>query len=411
MRLTGFHDGAVGYYFILDCYRFFFNSFSNFTQTLCRKENLLFRNQGRLRCENGKSAFSICQKSHRVKCPLDGVRDDHHKTLAFAVWGAVKTRDGEAIPTRLMVNNSSKAVRKNVLPRFEHTVEGWKSNASLVIKIRKDILRFLDAERDISVVKSSLKPGDIIHYVLDRRRTLNISHNLHRLLPEVSPMKNKRFSSCAVVGNSGILLGSGCGKEIDSHEFVIRCNLAPLVEYADDVGLKSDFVTMNPSVVQRAFGSLRSETDREKFVDRLTVLNDSVLWIPAFMVKGGEKYVEYVNELILKNRLNIQTAYPSLRLIHAVRGYWLTNKIYIKRPSTGLLMYTLATRFCDEIHLYGYWPFPKDSKGVPVKYHYYDNLKYRYFSNAGPHRMPLEFKTLKSLHDKGALKLTTGKCV
>ncbi|XP_078070849.1 CMP-N-acetylneuraminate-poly-alpha-2,8-sialyltransferase [Mustelus asterias] len=332
----------------------------------------------------------------------DITRSEHQQT---------QMGDGEASPTRLMVNASRKVNRKSVLPRFEHTVKGWKNNASLVFKIRKDILRFLDAERDISVVKSSLKPGDIIHYVLDRRRTLNISHNLHSLLPEVSPMKNRRFSTCAVVGNSGILLGSGCGKEIDSHEFVIRCNLAPLVEYVDDVGLKSDFVTMNPSVVQRAFGSLRSETDREKFVDRLAVLNDSVLWIPAFMVKGGEKHVEYVNELILKNRLNIQTAYPSLRLIHAVRGYWLTNKIYIKRPSTGLLMYTLSTRFCDEIHLYGYWPFPKDAKGAPVKYHYYDNLKYRYFSNAGPHRMPLEFKTLKSLHDKGALKLTTGKCV
>ncbi|XP_038661115.1 CMP-N-acetylneuraminate-poly-alpha-2,8-sialyltransferase isoform X1 [Scyliorhinus canicula] len=332
----------------------------------------------------------------------DITRSEHQQT---------QMGNGEASPTRLMVNTSRKVNRKSVLPRFEHTVKGWKNNASLVIKIRKDILRFLDAERDISVVKSSLKPGDVIHYVLDRRRTLNISHNLHSLLPEVSPMKNKRFSTCAVVGNSGILLGSGCGKEIDSHEFVIRCNLAPLVEYTDDVGLKSDFVTMNPSVVQRAFGSLRSETDREKFVDRLAVLNDSVLWIPAFMVKGGEKHVEYVNELILKNRLNIQTAYPSLRLIHAVRGYWLTNKIYIKRPSTGLLMYTLSTRFCDEIHLYGYWPFPKDAKGTPVKYHYYDNLKYRYFSNAGPHRMPLEFKTLKSLHDKGALKLTTGKCV
>ncbi|XP_072137425.1 CMP-N-acetylneuraminate-poly-alpha-2,8-sialyltransferase-like isoform X1 [Mobula birostris] len=332
----------------------------------------------------------------------DITRSEHHQTLPG---------DGEASPTRLMVNTSRKLNGKNLLPRFQHSLKGWKNNASLVIKIRKDILRFLDAERDISVVKSSLKPGDVIHYVLDRRRTLNISHNLHSLLPEVSPMKNKRFNTCAVVGNSGILLGSGCGKEIDSHEFVIRCNLAPLLEYADDVGLKSDFVTMNPSVVQRAFGSLQSETDREKFVNRLALLNDSVLWIPAFMVKGGEKHVECVNQLILKKRLSIQTAYPSLRLIHAVRGYWLTNKVYIKRPSTGLLMYTLATRFCDEIHLYGYWPFPKDAKGAQVKYHYYDNLKYRYFSHAGPHRMPLEFKTLKSLHDKGALKLTTGKCI
>ncbi len=90
--------------------------------------------------------------------------------------------------------------------------------------------------------------------------------------------------------------------------------------------------------------------------------------------------------------------------------YWLTNKINIKRPSTGLLMYTMATRFCDEIYLYGFWPFPKDGNGNPVKYHYYDELRYRYFSKAGPHRMPLEFKTLKRLHSKGALKLTTSKC-
>ncbi|XP_053157137.1 CMP-N-acetylneuraminate-poly-alpha-2,8-sialyltransferase isoform X2 [Hemicordylus capensis] len=275
----------------------------------------------------------------------------------------------------------------------------------------KNILRFLDAERDVSVVKSSFKPGDVIHYVLDRRRTLNISQDLHSLLPEVSPMKNRRFKTCAVVGNSGILLDSGCGKEIDNHEFVIRCNLAPVVEFAADVGTKSDFITMNPSVVQRAFGGFRNESDREKFVHRLSMLNDSVLWIPAFMVKGGEKHVEWVNTLILKNKLKVRTAYPSLRLIHAVRGYWLTNKVFIKRPSTGLLMYTLATRFCDEIHLYGFWPFPKDINGKSVKYHYYDDLKYRYFSNASPHRMPLEFKTLNVLHNRGALKLTTGKCV
>lgn len=102
--------------------------------------------------------------------------------------------------------------------------------------------------------------------------------------------------------------------------FLFRCNLAPVVEFAADVGTKSDFITMNPSVVQRAFGGFRNESDREKFVHRLSMLNDSVLWIPAFMVKGGEKHVEWVNALILKNKLRVRTAYPSLRLIHAVRG-------------------------------------------------------------------------------------------
>ncbi|XP_012676636.2 CMP-N-acetylneuraminate-poly-alpha-2,8-sialyltransferase [Clupea harengus] len=321
------------------------------------------------------------------------------------------TGDGELIAFRLMVNSSEKGSGRSVPEVPQPSGDGWRVNSSLVLMIRKDILRFLDAERDVSVVKSSLKPGDTIHYVLDRRRTLNVSQTLHKLLPEVSPLKNRRFKTCAVVGNSGVLLSSGCGHEIDSHDFVIRCNLAPQAEFAADVGLRSDFTTMNPSVIQRAYGGLRNATDRERFVERLQALNDSVLWIPAFMVKGGEKHVEGVNELILQRGLSVKPAYPSLRLIHAVRGYWLTNKIHIKRPSTGLLMYTLATRFCDEIHLYGFWPFPKDSQGNPVKYHYYDTIKYRYFSNAGPHRMPLEFKTLKILHSKGALKLTTSKCM
>ncbi|XP_062870788.1 CMP-N-acetylneuraminate-poly-alpha-2,8-sialyltransferase [Trichomycterus rosablanca] len=315
------------------------------------------------------------------------------------------TSESELSTLRLIVNGS-----ENLSAYLQATHKGWKVNATLVALIRKDILRFLDAERDVSVIKSSFKPGDTIHYILDRRRTLNISHTLHSLLPDVSPLKNKRFKNCAVVGNSGVLLQSGCGKEIDSHNFVIRCNLAPLAEFVEDVGLRSDFTTMNPSVIQRVYKGLLNETLRERFVQRLRLLNDSVLWIPAFMVKGGERHVEGVNELILKRKLPVHMAYPSLRLVHAVRGYWLTNKVNIKRPSTGLLMYTMATRFCDEIHLYGFWPFPKDASGNPVKYHYYDTLRYRYFSNAAPHRMPLEFKTLKLLHSKGALKLTTSKC-
>ncbi|KAJ6662853.1 hypothetical protein lerEdw1_011057 [Lerista edwardsae] len=286
----------------------------------------------------------------------------------------------------------------------------WRHNQTLSLKIRKQILKFLDAEKDISVLKGTLKPGDIIHYLFDRDSTMNVSQNLYALLPRTSPLKGKHFRTCAIVGNSGILLNSGCGEEIDAHSFVIRCNLAPVHEYARDVGSKTDLVTMNPSVIQRAFEDLVDATWREKLLQRLQSLNGSILWIPAFMAKGGKERVEWVNQLILQHRINVRTAYPSLRLLHAVRGYWLTNKVYIKRPTTGLLMYTLATRFCNRIHLYGFWPFPRDQDQNPVKYHYYDSLKYGYTSQASPHTMPLEFKALKALHQQGALKLTVGGC-
>ncbi|XP_056427850.1 alpha-2,8-sialyltransferase 8B [Hyla sarda] len=305
-----------------------------------------------------------------------------------------------------VTNRSNESVKLHLKPA---TVK-WRHNETLTMKIRKQILHFLDAERDISVLKGTLKPGDIIHYIFDRDSTMNISKNLYQLLPRTSPLKNKNFKTCAIVGNSGILLNSGCGKEIDAHDFVIRCNLAPVEEFASDVGMKTHLVTMNPSVVQRAFEDLVNDTWKDKFLQRLKSLNESILWIPAFMAKGGEERVEWVNDLIIKHHINVHTAYPSLRLLHAVRGYWLTNKVHIKRPTTGILMYTLATRFCNRIDLYGFWPFSRDLHQNPVKYHYYDSLKYGYTSQAGPHAMPLEFKALKNLHLQGALKLTVGKC-
>ncbi|XP_051917103.1 alpha-2,8-sialyltransferase 8B [Hippocampus zosterae] len=287
---------------------------------------------------------------------------------------------------------------------------GWTFNKTLSKLIRKNVLRFLDPERDISILKGSLRPGDVVHYVFDRHSTTNISENLHRLLPSVSPLKNRHYRLCAIVGNSGILLNSSCGSQIDSHDFVIRCNLAPVEEYADDVGRRTDLVTMNPSVVQRAFRDLVDDEWRRRFARRLGSLGGSVLWIPAFMAKGGEERVEWALRLILRHAAHVRTAFPSLRLLHAVRGYWLTNKVHIKRPTTGLLMYTMATRFCEEIHLYGFWPFSHDAAGKAVKYHYYDTLKYEYTSGSSPHSMPLEFRTLRALHHRGALRLHTGSC-
>uniref|UniRef100_A0A3Q1HGD5 Uncharacterized protein n=1 Tax=Anabas testudineus TaxID=64144 RepID=A0A3Q1HGD5_ANATE len=291
-----------------------------------------------------------------------------------------------------------------------HSPNSWTFNKTLSNLIRKNILRFFDPERDISILKGTLKPGDIIHYVFDRHSTTNISENLYRLLPTVSPMKNQHHRRCAIVGNSGILLNSSCGHEIDSHDFIIRCNLAPVEEYSRDVGWQTNLVTMNPSVVQRAFQDLVSEEWRARFLRRLQSLSGSVLWIPAFMAKGGEERVEWALRLILLHTVDVRTAFPSLRLLHAVRGYWLTNNVHIKRPTTGLLMYTMATRFCEEIHLYGFWPFPLDPQGKPVKYHYYDALKYEYTSSSSPHTMPLEFRTLSALHRQGALRLHTGQC-
>lgn len=54
--------------------------------------------------------------------------------------------------------------------------------------------------------------------------------HLNLILPAKPPFHPRQFRTCAVVGNSGDLLKTEFGKEIDGHDAVIRDNEAPVNE-------------------------------------------------------------------------------------------------------------------------------------------------------------------------------------
>ena len=63
-------------------------------------------------------------------------------------------------------------------------------------------------------------------------------------LPPIAPPNVLMFvdghRNCAVVGNGGLLFGSGAGRAVDAHDHVIRINAAPTGgPWAADVGSKS----------------------------------------------------------------------------------------------------------------------------------------------------------------------------
>lgn len=73
-----------------------------------------------------------------------------------------------------------------------------------------------------------------------------------------------------------------------------------------------------------------------------------------------------------------------------------------KAPTSGLAMYTAATQLCDEITLFGFYPFNTDNYNRTILHHYYEpELK----EPVVHHQMPLEYKTLLELEKKGALRL------
>ncbi|KVH99014.1 Glycosyl transferase, family 29 [Cynara cardunculus var. scolymus] len=68
---------------------------------------------------------------------------------------------------------------------------------------------------------------------------------LSLVLPETPPYVPRQFGRCAVIGNSGDLLKTKFGKEIDSYDAVLRENGAPIQNYTDHVGKKSTFRLLN----------------------------------------------------------------------------------------------------------------------------------------------------------------------
>ncbi|CAH9088488.1 unnamed protein product [Cuscuta europaea] len=68
---------------------------------------------------------------------------------------------------------------------------------------------------------------------------------LSLVLPDRPPFFPRQYDRCAVIGNSGDLLKTKFGKEIDSYDAVFRENGAPIQNYTEYVGSKSTFRLLN----------------------------------------------------------------------------------------------------------------------------------------------------------------------
>ncbi|XP_008228970.1 PREDICTED: beta-1,6-galactosyltransferase GALT29A [Prunus mume] len=112
-----------------------------------------------------------------------------------------------------------------------------------------------------------LRSPQFYRYWLDFRRVLSDWSRIKRFQPDVMldlvrlvrypidrhsglvDSEQRRYSSCAVVGNSGILLKSNYGALIDSHEVVIRLNNARIQGFEGKVGSKTNISFVNSNIL------------------------------------------------------------------------------------------------------------------------------------------------------------------
>ncbi|KAJ8634046.1 hypothetical protein MRB53_027382 [Persea americana] len=145
--------------------------------------------------------------------------------------------------------------------------------------------------------------------------------HLNLILPSKPPFHPRQFQTCAVVGNSGDLLKTQFGQEIDAHDIVIRDNEAPVNEkYARHVGLKRDF-----RLVVR--GGARN---------MVTILNgsaDEVLIIKSMTHKDFNAMIKEIPNPV-----------------------YLFQGIVLRRGAkgTGMKSIELALSMCDIVDIYGF---------------------------------------------------------
>ncbi|MBN3310468.1 SIA8A sialyltransferase, partial [Amia calva] len=280
----------------------------------------------------------------------------------------------------------------------------WKKNQTGIAVFRNLLTDCCDPRKLFAVTKQNSPLGKTLWYDGEFYHSHTVNNDTYSLFVQETPLQQP-LKKCAVVGNGGILKHSGCGKDIDQADYVMRCNLPPLSkDYTDDVGTKTHLVTANPSIIEKRFQNLL--WSRKAFVDNMKAYGTSYIYMPAFSMKPGTEPSLRAYHALSDIAANQTVLFANPDFLRNVGKFWKSRGIHAKRLSTGLFLVSLALGLCEEVTIYGFWPFSVDLNEKFISHHYYDNI----LPFSGFHAMPEEFLQLWLLHKSGTLRMRIGKC-
>ncbi|OEL30541.1 Sialyltransferase-like protein 2 [Dichanthelium oligosanthes] len=194
----------------------------------------------------------------------------------------------------------------------------------------------------------------------------------------------QRFPTCAVVGNSGILLGAGRGAQIDAHALVVRLNNARVAGHAADVGAKTSLSFANSNVLHSC--AVRSALTAPgcachpygRAVPMAVYICQPAHLLDALMCNATATPASPFPLLVTDARLDALCArvarYYSMRRFVSETGEPAAN--WTRRHderyfhySSGMQAVVMALGVCDEVSLFGF------GKAAGAKHHYHTNQK------------------------------------
>ncbi|XP_035470091.1 alpha-2,8-sialyltransferase 8F isoform X2 [Scophthalmus maximus] len=299
--------------------------------------------------------------------------------------------------------NGCGEIINKVLERYS---QPWKKREDNYQKFRSQLGSKCHGLDKAIVTQGNTPVGAKLVYDGEKKRSLQVTPEIFSTFTKERPFSNKTWDTCAVVGNGGILTNSSCGPMIDAAQFVIRCNLPPLANgYETHVGVKTDLVTANPSILVEKYGALMGR--RRPFVESLRSYGDSLLLLPAFSYGHNTPVSLRAAYSIEDFGSPARPIFFNPEYLQSLAVFWGSRGLRAVRLSTGIIMASLALEVCTNVHLYGFWPFGHHPHGLhALTNHYYDDRQ----TKKKFHAMPAEFDLLLRLHSQGVLRLHLGDC-
>ncbi|XP_030844075.1 alpha-2,8-sialyltransferase 8F-like [Strongylocentrotus purpuratus] len=162
---------------------------------------------------------------------------------------------------------------------------------------------------------------------------------------------------------------------------------------------------MNPSIIRTRYRRFRTKKAIKRFNVDVSKYS-GILSIPCL----GMRLSEVMKAFYLFKGKKPKMVCMNNKHFQSVIDFWRSTGAINKELSTGFYMVSMAIQLCDEIDLYGFWPFSSrfESSKTDVAYHYFDNI--RADTAVKAHAMNQEFSIIVQLHNLGIAKLNIGAC-
>ncbi|XP_016151019.1 beta-galactoside alpha-2,6-sialyltransferase 2-like isoform X2 [Sinocyclocheilus grahami] len=219
----------------------------------------------------GSRSAAVSRNRERQEYTQDSPQQDEEEDEEEVVGGEEEDEEegdeGRRRKTKQAAMRDDSDPDEYYIPRSKSVVRGlWKGSLSVGMlspRLQRAMKDYLNnnkhgvayrghrkAQQSGQQVLCELKKGEKVR-TLDGAEMPFSNLGWQKIVPALplSQLYGPGFQTCAVVTSAGAMLHSGHGKEIDSHDAVLRFNSAPTKGYERDVGNKTTLRIINSQIL------------------------------------------------------------------------------------------------------------------------------------------------------------------